>query len=493
MITQQLIEYVRQRVSAGVLRENITKELLGVGWSADDLNKVFASPEVTAKENIISEVPEIKVQSEAQTSNPMLSFHEEDVNSEQRVVSPVIQSLISQQDGNSLTQPSSQNPHPSKDSIWYRPVIIISVLFILLGVVTGGVYAYYVSTKQLSGITIMRGAIENKVAIKSVGFTATSTSITTVNIGSTPIGAQASSVLGNAKFIYATTTINQNGTIALGKQGAHTEFDITVALHGSVSVATTSGTYSMALRTIFSREALDMKLLHANVSIKSTNPQLSMGPYFVNTALATVLNKWVRFVNFASASSSPQFTGISLSSMATSSPAVTRDLKALRTYAYGFQYVRSIRNLGIEYLDGVPAYHISLIIQNTPESILLMQRLAYDYLQSLSANGKIQTMSFASFLQKAKVFDKTLTQKIPIDIWIGEKDSRVYKLIISNLNITLPGNNSMILREEVHFVNYNTIANIIPPKNSESMQSFIKGIFSPNTSSSSKSYSGNGL
>ncbi len=488
MITQQLIEYIRQRVIDGASREDITKELLTVGWSGGDLDKVFSAPEVMTARSTVKDISLSKVSpgvpSEMSRNEPSVDMYKDNrQNVPSESVSPIMTPSISQQMPASFVPPSSFTPASvTRDSFWYRPVIIILTLVILMGVVGGGVYAYYTYSKQPSAISVLRGVLEHAATIQSFDFAATSTSATATNIALSSLGAETGGMLGGAKFIYATTTVAQHGTIVLQKARTHPDIDLTTALQGAISVATTSGTYSLSLHTILSSRALDLKLLRGKVSIESVSPQLRMGPVFVNAALAKISDRWVRLVDFTNATSSQQFSKIFSDLSASSSPIIAKDLKDLRTYVDSLQYVHSARNVGIEYLNGVPTYHLSLVIQNTPQSVLLVQRFMYDYIHLLhTRDGAMgRNISFATFLQKGRGFNETFTQKLPINIWVGKNDSRVYKFTIPSITFVGVGNNlnsRATLREELRFANYNSTAPIVSPKNVESLKSFMSGLF----------------
>ena len=489
MITQQLIEYIRQRVIGGASREDITKELLAVGWSAGDINKTFSAPEVmvvrSAKKNMSSEAPP-NVSPETLHSEPSVGMYKDNVQNVQNVspesISLATEPSVSQQSAESFVPPeslvSAQSP-TIHYSFWYRPMVIILALVILMGVVGGGVYAYYSYTKQPSAIVVLRGAFENRTKVNSFDFAATSTSATVTNISPVLLSPGTRGIVSGTK-LYATTTAAEHGAVVRGEDKMRPSFDILLALRGALSIATTSGTYSFGLHAVLSPKAFDLKLLRGNVSIESTNPQLRMGAVFVNATLEKISDKWVRLINFT-ATSSPMFSKM-LFGFASSSPAVTKDLQALRAYADSLQYVHSAKNVGIEYLNGIPTYHLSLIIQNTPKSVLLLQRLLYDYSQSLYISKKTQSISFADFLQETNGLNKVLTQKIPIDIWIGKNDSRVYKFTIPSIAFVSVGdgqNSRMTLRvrEEFRFDHYNTATSIVPPKNTESLQSFLGSVF----------------
>ncbi|MEY2664420.1 MAG: hypothetical protein RIT04_228 [Candidatus Parcubacteria bacterium] len=57
MITQELIDYVKIQLSAGVAREKISSDLLGQGWTIEQTNEVFHSVEQsTGDANVLNEV-----------------------------------------------------------------------------------------------------------------------------------------------------------------------------------------------------------------------------------------------------------------------------------------------------------------------------------------------------------------------------------------------------------------------------------------------------
>lgn len=482
MITQQLIEYVRQRVATGTARDVLTKELLAVGWGADDLDKVFASPEVGMGRG--QGVTQPKVSAEARPGEPAKNIHMD-------IQKPFTENTVSS-DSSPMSEQTAESfvpsaslvsaqPPATRDSFWYRPIVIILALVILMGIAGGGVYAYYAYTKQPSAISVLRGVLEHTATIQSFDFAATSTSATAANIASSSLGVETHGILSGAKFIYATTTIAEHGTIVLGKAGGHPNFDIITALQSTISVATTSGTYSLGLHAILSPKALDLNLLRGKVSIESTSPQLRMGAVFVNAALAKISDKWVRVIDFANASSSQQISKIFSGLSASSSPVIAKDIKDLRAYADSMQYIHSARNVGTEYVGGIPTYHLSLVIQNTPQSVLLVQRFIYDYIHLLrTRDGAMgQNISFATFLQKSVGFSETFTQKIPVNIWVGKNNSRVYKFTIPSIAFVEVGdnqNNSVMLNEKFRFTHYNATTPIVVPQKSEPLKSFLGGL-----------------
>ncbi len=443
MFNQQLIDYIHQRLADNISRSDVIKELRSVGWKEPDLQRAFSNIGIP-----------MQSESEAESSLQNTSY-----------------------ENNSFIPPNSIiGAHEARDSFWYRPIIIIITLVILMGVVVGGVYAYYAYIKQPSATMVLRGTFEKIALIKSVDIAATSTSIIATNATSS-----APSIFGNTKFVYATTTTSVHGVLDLAKQSTHPNFDMIMELQSAIAIATTSGTYSLGLHAILSPNAFNLKLLRSVIHITSKqDPKIRLGVDFINTEAAKISNKWIRLIDFNATSSEPFLKIFSMYS-ASSTPAITKDRKALRAYVESLQYVRSAKNVGIEYLNGIPTYHLSLIIQNTPESVLLVQRFIFDYItthQPKYANS--QSMSFSKFLQETEKLNKILTQKIPVDMWVGQKNSYIYKLTTPRITFITAGNNlrnRTTTQQSIRFTKYNSTNPIVPPKNSESLQSFLRSIF----------------
>ncbi len=478
MVTQQLIDYIRQRLSENVSRDDIIKELRAVGWEGVDLYKALSDMGVPA------------TQSDSINNNQTESFSDNGApenivaDTGAQDISVAVDSLPQQSEASFAPPASFVSAQSTRDSFWYRPVIIIATLVVLVGVMGGVVYAYYAYIKQPSAMVVLRGAFEKMTSITSFNVAATSTSAIAINIvPGALLSKEVGDTLNGAEFNYSTTTTAVHGVFDFGRPGTHPNFDMIGSLKGIITIATTSGTYSFGLHTILSSQAFDVELLHSVIHIISAqSPQTRLGVDFINTEEAKISNKWIRLIDFTS-TSSPMFSKM-LSEFASSSPAVTKDLQALRAYADSLQYVHSAKNVGIEYLNGIPTYHLSLIIQNTPKSVLLAQRFLFDY--SVAHRQKYavdKRMSFAEFMQKTKGLNKTLTQKIPVDVWIGKKNSYLYKLTTPSITFVTVGDskynpyNRITTRQTIRFTQYDATNPIVPPKNTEPLQSFLGSVF----------------
>ncbi len=458
MISKQLIEYIQQRIAESGNTTDITKELLVVGWNINDINEAFNT---------------LGVSTEEQTQQNQTSTLESSKQIRKNFYDAHIQA----------------DNVKYRDSFWYRPAIIITAFIVLAIIISGSVYAYYIFSKQPSAIIVLRNAVIKIPSVQAFNISATSTYDINASI------KQAGLLLGTTTPTNATTTtiINTHGAVDINGIGNHPNFDIITAIKSNFTIATTTGLYSFTARTIFSPNAFDANLLHGNVSVTSSqNPQMRFGVMAINSAITSFSNKWIQLINLKNASSSQQIINLFSTFSPHSSSFIGQDIKGLLTYVQNLQYIRSIKNIGIEYINGIPTYHLSLVIQNTSAFVPLMQKTLFDISQHLRQQvSKIKTgalstvldntSSYGEFIQNTKWLNTALTQKIPVDIWVGKKDSYIYRIVIPHIKITsinFDKNTAYITAQyRISFSHYNYIQPILAPRNSETLQSFIRNLF----------------
>lgn len=443
MISRQLIEYIQQRIAAGSGTADIIKELIAVGWNINDINKAFNTLKISTEEN----------EQKNQTSTLESSEQIQAENIEYR------------------------------DSFWYRPIIIIGALTILAIILGGSVYAYYIFSKQPPAMMVLRNAVIKIPSIQAFNISATSTYDINVSI------KQNGLLFGTTTPTNATTTaiITAHGAVDINSV-SHPNFDITAAIKSNFTIATTTGLYSFAAHTILSTNSFDIDLLHGNVSITSSQkPQIRFGVIAINSAITSFSNRWVQLINLNDASSSQQSTDLSPTFSPHTSSFIVQDIKGLLTYIQNLRYVQSVKNIGVEYINGMPTYHLSLVIQNTSAFVPLIQNISFNIFQHLQQRvdkiktGALSTVSYSKFMQNTKWLNTALTQKIPVSIWVGKKDSYIYKIVIPHIKIASINFDKstayITARYTINFSHYNNIQPILAPKNSEVLQSFIQNLF----------------
>jgi hypothetical protein len=307
---------------------------------------------------------------------------------------------------------------------------------------------------------LLQKSIHATLAAPSVSFAATSTS----NISSALSGAPA--IAGNL-------TLTSVGSVDRHTPGSPL-LDLTLGGNFSTNTATDTGSAAFSLHTIYAQKHLYLELNNFILSYKSTDPKEAMVQLVVllaNGFAASIENKWIDL--------GTQQEDASLVHLATSSPALARDEAALVAYAQGGSYVTSAQNIGVENINGIPAYHLKLVLT-------FEQQLA-DLILNIQTDQNPASAGTASYLQLKNSLARQVGNKANVDVWVGKSDSLLYQLTLSPLTITDSTTNStVVVSMQSTYSDYGNTFSIVAPQGAEPLQQIMGQLLGGLMASSTK-------
>ena len=392
MINDELLGYIRQQLSKNVSKEIISSNLKSQGWTDADVNEAFG------------------------TLIPMST-----------PIAPI---------------PPSPIVKPTRRS---KKIIFIILALVLLGVLGGGVYAYY-SGVFVSLPSLASQAIDSARAAKSANYDIT------VSVDLSGINTSGISQMFSGGF--------NSKQISLTSKGSYDSSD-SENFKGSSTISFNAGSSSV--------EAEFRVLNKTLYAVLTKAPAIAFLP-----VLTPYENKWITFPLNESSSGSIASNPIPM--MSPINPDIFNKLTTeQKDHIYQMtrdaHFVKTVQRLSPETIGGESSYHF--IFDLDREGIVAYAQALKEYINTIGKNDS----ALSSFNPNITLKDFDAIKDFQGEIWIGRNDKLLHKFIL-NFGV-LP---DAIKTEQIKinivgiFSNWNEPVSIIAPGESITFEALMSSI-----------------
>lgn len=403
MINDELLGYIRQQLSLNVSKEIISSNLKSQGWTDADVNEAFAAI-VPMPANMITPKP--------------VSF-----------------------DTSGVAINSSQPVHKK-----WKKIVYIILVFILLGALGGGAYAYYLGV-FVSLPSLTSQAIDSARSAKSANYDIT-LSADLSGINTDGISQMFPGVINLKQF-------------SLTSKGSYDSSD-SENFKGSSVVSANIGSSSAGVEFRVSNKTFYVMLTKA--------PTLAFLPI-----LSPYENKWV---SFPLESNNGQITSNPISTMSPVSPDIINKLTTeQKDHIYQItrdaHFVKAVQRLSPEKIGGELSYHF--IFDFDRDGIIAYTQALKEYINSIGKNDS----ALSSFDSTVTTKDFDNLKDFKGEIWIGRNDKLLHKFIL-NFGVQPDVDKAEQVKINVVgiFSDWNQPVSIIVPAESMSFETFMSSIMS---------------
>ncbi len=450
MVTNELLEYIKQEHLKGVSLEDIKKLLLGNGWMGSDVEEAFKNLYPPVVNNISqgfsaqSTQPVTPIQKPIQ--QPVQTFSQPKV----ETYNPVSNGIINPNSVSSLNPATNTmiNPFgnklinqqitPKKSKLKIILVIIIIFIVIILG--AGAAYGYYIGYFD-SPAKIMEKTMSALVQVKSDSFDNT-TVIDWSNLKNNEIESALPTEVGSVTKV----TFNFKGG---------NDYNDPQNIKSSLEFGLDAGAINTALEFRFIN-----KVFYAVVK---KMPKVSM-----IGDLSSFENKWISFAleNGPNDIANPMNPMASLGIDPKVFNGLTEEQKSkFVEITKNANFIKNVKKLSNEDINSESTYHLTfdLDVDGIKTYVLNVE----DYMKTISATSLPVTFSkedldslFSSFKLSGS------------EVWISRKDSLPRKLVI-NLSISdseKPENGEVAINSVTNFSNWNQSIPVVAPNESQTIE-----------------------
>ncbi len=361
-------------------------------------------------------------------------------------------SSIPQKENNQTAIPSvPQKNIPQNQKRKSYTGLILATIVIILFVLAGGAYAYYkIVVTNLYPRAILERSFLASLNVKTLSFMATST-------------GQVSDAIGSEIPSSGNFTVTSDGSIDLHSIDLPL-FDLNFGANASFGNATTTGSLTLGIAAIYTNKNLYLNLKNLDLAYSSVDPKAASTQSIVATIngfVRSLENKWIQIdASPISATTSSQYF---LSDT---------DKAAIRGYVAGMSYITATNNVGTEIIHGIPTYHLKVSVLPGQQFVDLVRKISLEKQPDIQKNMQ-------AFNAQMNNVSKTANQKIDFDIWIGQSDSMIYKIVTSPVTVSDEKSGTVsTTSQEVSLSNYNEPLSIAVPQGAASLQQLLQNIFS---------------
>ena len=249
-------------------------------------------------------------------------------------------------------------------------------------------------------------------------------------------------------------------------------FDIMANINITSKTATSSGSLTLGAREILLQKNAYLNLKNFNVVYNSTDPkqsgvQMILG--IVNGVANSIANKWIQVD-----------TSKYIATTTVQSASIYNDQR-LKDYLSARSYITALTMVGKETLSGLPVYHVKVSIEHGQQLVDIIRQITLE-------KNPDAAKDMNAFNKDMEDISKIISQKIDVDLWIGQDDSFVHKVVTSPFVVRDEKSETMVsVVEEIVLSGQNKPVSIVAPQDAlpieTIMQNVLGGMFGGVTSS----------